>query len=74
MGYCGNVGYLDVQVVIDNVVCMIVVLGKVVGMLMFDVVFVCYYLELGCIFVVIGVDILMFVNGVCKFVCEFIVL
>lgn len=64
MGFVGNLQYLEVQVVIENVIVQICVVGKVLGILMVNELLVKCYLELGVLFVVVGVDIMLLVCGV----------
>lgn len=70
-GYFGYLGYLDVQIVIDGVICVIKVVGKVLGILSVDEVVVWCYLEVGVLFVVVGVDMMLLVWSVEWFVVQF---
>lgn len=68
MGYCGNLGYFEVQVVIEDVIYCICMVGKVVGIFFVDEILVWCYLELGCVFVVVGVDISLLMCLLCELV------
>lgn len=53
---------------IDGVICVIKVVGKVLGILSVDEVVVWCYLEVGVLFVVVGVDMMLLVWSVEWFV------
>lgn len=72
MSYRGNVSHPEVQVAIDNITYTIITSGEAAGTSTSDPVLVCYYLELGCTFVVTGIDILLLTNGARKSTRDFI--
>ncbi|MGU7768750.1 4-hydroxy-2-oxoheptanedioate aldolase [Burkholderia sp. MR1-5-21] len=63
MGHRGNPAHPDVRAAIDRAIRTIVASGKAAGTLTSDPALARHYLELGCTFVAVGVDILMFANG-----------
>lgn len=63
MGHRGNPGHPEVQAAIESAMATIIASGKAAGTLTSDPKLAKRYLELGCTFVAVGVDILMFANS-----------
>ena len=63
MGHRGRPGHPEVQAAIENAMRTIVASGKAAGTLTSDPTLAQRYLDLGCTFVAVGVDILMFANA-----------
>lgn len=66
MGHRGNPGHPEVQAAIEGAMRTIIASGKAAGTLTSDPVLAQRYLDLGCTFVAVGVDVLMFVNAARK--------
>lgn len=62
MGHRGNPGHPEVQAAIESAMQTIIASGKAAGTLASDPALAQRYLQLGCTFVAVGVDVLMFVN------------
>jgi 4-hydroxy-2-oxoheptanedioate aldolase len=71
MGHRGRPGHPDVQAAIEHAMRTIVASGKAAGTLTSDPKLARRYLELGCTFVAVGVDILMFANAARRLSEEF---
>ena len=71
MGHCGNPGHPEVQAAIEGAMQTIIASGKAAGTLTSDPVLAQRYLQLGCSFVAVGVDVLMFVNAARKLRTQF---
>ncbi|KWO42467.1 2-keto-3-deoxy-L-rhamnonate aldolase [Burkholderia sp. MSMB1459WGS] len=71
MGYRGKATHPEVQHAIDNAIRTIVASGKAAGTLTSDPTLARHYLELGCMFVATGVDILMLANAARKLARDF---
>ena len=56
LGYIGDAGRPEVQAVIDDAVARILAAGKAPGILMVDPVRARRYIEMGCLFVAVGLD------------------
>ena len=63
MGYRGKAGHPEVQGAIDQAIRTIVASGKAAGTLTSDQQLARHYLQLGCTFVAVGVDILLFASA-----------
>ena len=63
MGHHGNPGHPEVQAAIEGAMKTIIASGKAAGTLTSDPALAQRYLELGCTFVAVGVDVLMFVGA-----------
>jgi len=72
MGHRGKPGHPEVQAAIERAMKTIVASGKAAGTLTSDPVLARRYLELGCTFVAVGVDILMFANAARKLAGQFL--
>jgi len=66
MGHRGNPGHPDVQAAIEAAMKTIIASGKAAGTLTSDPALAKRYLELGCTFVAVGVDVLVFANAARK--------
>lgn len=64
MGHRGNPGHPEVQAAIEDAMRTIVASGKAAGTLTSDPALARRYLELGCTFVAVGVDILMYARSI----------
>jgi len=64
MGHRGNPRHADVQFAIDDAIARIVRSGKAAGTLTDDATLARHYLSLGCLFVAVGVDVLLYANAV----------
>lgn len=63
MGHRGNPGHPDVQAAIESAMRTIVASGKAAGTLTSDPALARRYLDLGCTFVAVGVDLLLFTQA-----------
>lgn len=63
MGHRGNLGHPEVQAAIAGAMQTIIASGKAAGTLTSDPALAQRYLDLGCSFVAVGVDVLLFVNA-----------
>jgi 4-hydroxy-2-oxoheptanedioate aldolase len=72
MGYRGNPGHPEVQAAIEQAMRTIVAAGKAAGTLTSDAKLARRYLELGCTFVAVGVDVLLFASAARKLAADFI--
>lgn len=63
MGHRGNPGHPQVQAAIEGAMKTIIASGKAAGTLTSDPALARRYLELGCSFVAVGVDVLLFANA-----------
>jgi len=63
MGHRGNPGHPEVQAAIAGAMKTIIASGKAAGTLTSDPALAQRYLDLGCTFVAVGVDVLLFVNA-----------
>lgn len=63
MGHRGNPGHPEVQAAIENAMKIIIASGKAAGTLTSDPALAQRYLDLGCTFVAVGVDVLIFANA-----------
>jgi 4-hydroxy-2-oxoheptanedioate aldolase len=66
MGHRGNPGHPEVQAAIEGAMKTIIASGKAAGTLTSDPALAQRYLDLGCTFVAVGVDVLMFANAARK--------
>ena len=64
MGHRGNARHADVQFAIDDAIARIIRAGKAAGTLTDDAALARHYLSLGCLFVAVGVDVLLYANAV----------
>ncbi|RAR71650.1 2,4-dihydroxyhept-2-enedioate aldolase [Paracidovorax anthurii] len=71
MGHRGNPGHPEVQAAIEDAMRTIIASGKAAGTLTSDPALARRYLELGCTFVAVGVDVLMFVNAARRLRAQF---
>ncbi|WP_375577007.1 aldolase/citrate lyase family protein [Paracidovorax oryzae] len=71
MGHRGNPGHPEVQAAIEDAMRTIIASGKAAGTLTSDPALARRYLELGCTFVAVGVDVLMFVGAARKLRAQF---
>lgn len=71
MGHRGNPGHPEVQTAIEHAMRTIVASGKAAGTLTSDPKLARRYFELGCTFVAIGVDVLVFASAARKLAGEF---
>ncbi|MGZ5180713.1 MAG: 4-hydroxy-2-oxoheptanedioate aldolase [Ramlibacter sp.] len=72
MGHRGKPGHPEVQAAIERAMKTIVASGKAAGTLTSDPALARRYLDLGCTFVAVGVDILMFANAARKLAGHFL--
>jgi 4-hydroxy-2-oxoheptanedioate aldolase len=72
MGHRGKPGHPEVQGAIEKAMKTIVASGKAAGTLTSDPALARRYLDLGCTFVAVGVDILLFANAARKLAAQFI--
>lgn len=63
MGHRGNPGHPEVQAAIESAIATIVASGKAAGILTSDPALAERYLQLGCTFVAVGVDVLLFAHA-----------
>lgn len=66
MGHRGNPGHPEVQAAIEQAMKTIIASGKAAGTLTADPALAQHYLDLGCTFVAVGVDVLMFTQAARK--------
>ncbi|MEB5964077.1 MULTISPECIES: 4-hydroxy-2-oxoheptanedioate aldolase [Comamonas] len=71
MGHRGTPGHPEVQAAIEAAMRTIIASGKAAGTLTSDPALAQRYLDLGCSFVAVGVDLLMFVNAARKLRSQF---
>jgi 4-hydroxy-2-oxoheptanedioate aldolase len=71
MDHRGNPGHPELQAAIEHAMKTIIASGKAEGTLTSDPVLAQRYLQLGCSFVAVGVDVLMFVNAARKLRTQF---
>jgi 4-hydroxy-2-oxoheptanedioate aldolase len=71
MGHRGNPGHPEVQAAIEGAMKTIIASGKAAGTLTSDPALAQRYLDLGCTFVAVGVDVLMFANAARKLRTQF---
>lgn len=71
MGHRGNPGHPEVQAAIETALRTIIASGKAAGTLTSDPALAQRYLDLGCTFVGVGVDVLMFVQAARKLRAQF---
>jgi 4-hydroxy-2-oxoheptanedioate aldolase len=71
MGHRGNPGHPDVQAAIEAAMHTILASGKAAGTLTSDATLAQRYLDLGCSFVAVGVDVLVFANAARKLRTQF---
>jgi 4-hydroxy-2-oxoheptanedioate aldolase len=72
MGHRGKPTHPEVQAAIEGAMQTIVASGKAAGTLIPDPALARRYLELGCTFVAVGVDILMYANAARNLAKQFI--
>ncbi|WP_427912656.1 4-hydroxy-2-oxoheptanedioate aldolase [Ramlibacter sp. MMS24-I3-19] len=72
MGHRGKPGHPEVQAAIEGAMKTIVASGKAAGTLTSDATLARRYLELGCTFVAVGVDILIFANAARRLANDFL--
>jgi 4-hydroxy-2-oxoheptanedioate aldolase len=72
MGHRGKPGHPEVQAAIEQAMGTIVASGKAAGTLTSDAALARRYLELGCTFVAVGVDILIYANAARKLAKDFL--
>jgi 4-hydroxy-2-oxoheptanedioate aldolase len=71
MGHRGKATHPEVQAAIDHAIRSIVRSGKAAGTLTSDPALARHYLELGCTFVAVGVDVLLYANAARKLASDF---
>ncbi|MCJ0762475.1 4-hydroxy-2-oxoheptanedioate aldolase [Variovorax terrae] len=71
MGHRGNPGHPEVQAAIEGAMKTIIASGKAAGTLTSDPALARRYLELGCTFVAVGVDVLLFASAARKLRTDF---
>ncbi len=71
MGYRGRPGHPDVQAAIERAMQVIIARGKAAGTLTSDPALARRYLELGCTFVAVGVDVLLYANSARRLAASF---
>ncbi|WP_343738914.1 aldolase/citrate lyase family protein, partial [Achromobacter sp.] len=71
MGYRGRPGHPDVQAAIERAMQVIIEHGKAAGTLTSDPALARHYLELGCTFVAVGVDVLLYANSARRLAASF---
>jgi len=72
MGHRGRPGHPEVQAAIEGAMRTIVAAGKAAGTLTSDPMLARRYLELGCTFVAVGVDVLLYANAARKLAADFL--
>jgi len=72
MGFRGRPGHPEVQAAIENAMRTIVASGKAAGTLTSDPALARRYLELGCTFVAVGVDLLIYANAARRLAGDFL--
>jgi 4-hydroxy-2-oxoheptanedioate aldolase len=71
MGHRGNSGHPEVQAAIEGAMKTIIASGKAAGTLTSDPALARRYLDLGCTFVAVGVDVVMFASAARKLRAQF---
>lgn len=71
MGHRGNPGHPEVQAAIEHALKTTVACGKAAGTLTSDPALAQRYLDLGCTFVAVGVDVLLFANAARRLRAQF---
>lgn len=72
MGFRGRPGHPEVQAAIEAAMRTIVAAGKAAGTLTSDPTLARRYLELGCTFVAVGVDVLLYANAARRLAADFL--
>jgi 4-hydroxy-2-oxoheptanedioate aldolase len=72
MGHRGNPGHPEVQAAIEQAMRTIVASGKAAGTLTSNPALARRYLELGCTFVAVGVDVLLYASAARKLAADFL--
>ncbi len=72
MGHRGRPGHPEVQAAIEGAMRTIVASGKAAGTLTSDPALARRYLELGCTFVAVGVDVLLYAGAARKLAADFL--
>jgi 4-hydroxy-2-oxoheptanedioate aldolase len=72
MGHRGNPGHPEVQAAIEQAIRTIVASGKAAGTLTSNPTLARRYLELGCTFVAVGVDVLLYASAARKLAADFL--
>lgn len=72
MGHRGQPGHPEVQAAIEQAMRTIVASGKAAGTLVSDATLARRYLALGCTFVAVGVDVLIYANAARKLAADFL--
>ena len=72
MGYRGRPGHPEVQAAIEAAMRTIKSSGKAAGTLTSDATLAKRYLELGCTFVAVGVDVLLYANAARRLAADFL--
>jgi len=72
MGYRGRPGHPEVQAAIERAMRVIIARGKAAGTLTSDPALARRYLELGCAFVAVGVDVLLYANSARRLAASFL--
>ncbi|SEI48429.1 4-hydroxy-2-oxoheptanedioate aldolase [Achromobacter sp. NFACC18-2] len=72
MGYRGRPGHPEVQAAIERAMRVIIARGKAAGTLTSDPALALRYLELGCAFVAVGVDVLLYANSARRLAASFL--
>ena len=72
MGYRGRPGHPEVQAAIEAAMRTIKASGKAAGTLTSDATLAKRYLELGCTFVAVGVDVLLYANAARRLAADFL--
>ncbi|MEH3087069.1 MAG: 4-hydroxy-2-oxoheptanedioate aldolase [Xylophilus ampelinus] len=72
MGHRGKPGHPEVQAAIEGAMRTIVASGKAAGTLTSDPALARRYLDVGCTFVAVGVDVLVFANAARKLAAQFL--
>ncbi|MDH6164889.1 4-hydroxy-2-oxoheptanedioate aldolase [Variovorax boronicumulans] len=72
MGHRGRPGHPEVQAAIEGAMRTIVASGKAAGTLTSDPTLARRYLEIGCTFVAVGVDVLLYANAARKLAADFL--
>ncbi|MDP9894873.1 4-hydroxy-2-oxoheptanedioate aldolase [Variovorax boronicumulans] len=72
MGHRGRPGHPEVQAAIEGAMRTIVACGKAAGTLTSDPALARRYLEIGCTFVAVGVDVLLYANAARKLAADFL--
>ncbi|MDP9994514.1 4-hydroxy-2-oxoheptanedioate aldolase [Variovorax boronicumulans] len=72
MGHRGRPGHPEVQAAVEGAMRTIVACGKAAGTLTSDPALARRYLEIGCTFVAVGVDVLLYANAARKLAADFL--